>query len=91
MKNNLETSKKEEIKEANIYDVMPSPKVLVLSKINTKSATIIVEVYDIEKKKNVIHTFSNCEMLPDGSFRKKVNYVGLDYLYFPAPQKIEKI
>ncbi len=60
-------------------------KVLLLYKsFDGKHATIVVDVYDVNKKKNSITTFSGCEILPDGKYRKEIKKrnIGIDYLYF---------
>lgn len=61
------------------------PRVVVLKKsLNGMYANITVDVFSAKEKKNKITSFSGCEILPDGRYRKDVSNrnIGLDYLYF---------
>jgi hypothetical protein len=49
-------------------------KVLSLKKsLDGRHATIIVDVFDVKKQKNLLTIFSGCEILPDGRFRKDIS------------------
>lgn len=56
------------------------PKILVLfeSKI-TNMATIAIEVFDIYSKKNILKTFSNCIIMENGLYKKRMKK---GFLYF---------
>ncbi len=61
------------------------PKTMVLDKSpNGKFANIAVSIFNPFRKREVLTTFSGCEVLANGRFRKDVSdrKIGLQYLYF---------
>lgn len=64
---------------------LKTPKAFVLDKSpDGRFANIAVSIFNPFKKKEVLTTFSGCEVLPEGRFRKDVSKrnIGLQYLYF---------